>query len=641
MNKTPDQNDAAARPESPAPGANATDAAHAANTAHAHATDAASAAHANAAHATDARKPGRLDVISCGIGFPHDAATLTLLEKAEVLYGSRTLLERCPITEAERRVIGAQARRDASDALAAARAGRRVVALASGDALYHGFGGTLHALAGPEDAITYHPGITAFQAFFHRIGQPWDEARLFSAHGGEEVPAREIAESRLAVAYGGSRHNAADIARAVLAFHPGAARRRAVIAERLGSPDERIIAGTLEDAARLHCGPTSILALFPDTCEEETPLDTQTGPASRLAEEAAPAVSALSGVDCMETIPGDPALSGVDGAETAPDVPASPDVHGVDKAPASQNPGTPGSSPVSGDGRRTDAGGPSPASSFSPQAAPILPLGLPEEDYERENNLITASDVRAVILSRLRLPAWGTLWDIGAGSGSVGLEAAGLRPGLHVCAVERQPGRCALIERNRLRLGVPNYTLYNGDALEAVRALGPSEMMPNGNNQDATTPGQSAPDARPLHQPSPAFPSERTPDAQPPHQSNVLGRDGGPGEGTTLLQKGFPSPGSRPTPLLPDPDRVFIGGGGKDLPDLLDACMERLKPGGLMVAGSVTLESFCALYGWRPGRRVGLCRLDVANERPIAGTHRHLKHQNTITLFIFQKEIPL
>ncbi len=126
-------------------------------------------------------------------------------------------------------------------------------------------------------------------------------------------------------------------------------------------------------------------------------------------------------------------------------------------------------------------------------------------------------------------------------------------------------------------------------------------------------------------------------------KSKVLGKrgDGGPGEGTTLLQKGFPSPGSRPTPLLPDPDRVFIGGGGKDLPDLLDACMERLKPGGLMVAGSVTLESFCALYGWRPGRRVGLCRLDVANERPIAGTHRHLKHQNTITLFIFQKEIPL
>lgn len=61
--------------------------------------------------------------------------------------------------------------------------------------------------------------------------------------------------------------------------------------------------------------------------------------------------------------------------------------------------------------------------------APILALGLPEEAFERENNLITASDVRAVILSRLRLPAWGTLWDVGAGSGSVGLEAAAPAPG--------------------------------------------------------------------------------------------------------------------------------------------------------------------------------------------------------------------
>ena len=91
--------------------------------------------------------------------------------------------------------------------------------------------------------------------------------------------------------------------------------------------------------------------------------------------------------------------------------------------------------------------------------APILTLGLPEEDYERENNLITASDVRAVILSRLRLPAWGTLWDIGAGSGSVGLEAAGLRPNLNVVGIERKPERGAIIKRNRARLGVSNYKM--------------------------------------------------------------------------------------------------------------------------------------------------------------------------------------
>ena len=565
---------------------------------------------------------GRVDVISCGVGFPHDAATLDLLRRADVIYGSRTLLESCPLSGAERRVIGAHARRDASDALDAARTGRRVVALASGDALYHGFGGTLHALAGPEDDIIYHPGITAFQSLFHRIGEPWGEARLFSAHAGEEVPARDIAESRLAVAYGGSRHSAADIARAVLAFHPGAARRRAVIAERLGSPEERIIAGTLEDAARLTCGPTSILALFPDTCGEESPLGREKGPASRLAAQALPGGPASP--DPLDpTSPNTPGPASPDTLGLT-----SPDAPGPDRAPdASEGPGTAHASPFGGDGGRTDADLPSSpsasSSALSPQSAPILPLGLPEEDYERENNLITASDVRAVILSRLRLPAWGTLWDIGAGSGSVGLEAAGLRPGLHVYAVERHPGRCGIIERNRRRLGVPNHTLYKGDALEAVRAPGTASMLPNGNKQATSF-------ASPL-------PETGTPDAPPPHQSKVLGRDGGPGEGITLLQKGFPSPGSS----LPDPDRVFIGGGGKGLPDLLDACMERLKPGGLMVAASVTLESFCALYGWRPGRRVGLCRLDVADERPIAGTHHHLKHRNTITLFIFQKEIPL
>ena len=86
--------------------------------------------------------------------------------------------------------------------------------------------------------------------------------------------------------------------------------------------------------------------------------------------------------------------------------------------------------------------------------APILALGLPEEAFERENNLITASDVRAVILSRLRLPAWGTLWDVGAGSGSVGLERPPCaRPSAYT-ASSATPERCAMIERNRLSMGI-------------------------------------------------------------------------------------------------------------------------------------------------------------------------------------------
>ena len=106
-----------------------------------------------------------------------------------------------------------------------------------------------------------------------------------------------------------------------------------------------------------------------------------------------------------------------------------------------------------------------------PGAAPVLPLGLPADFYEKENNLITAEEVRAVILSKLRLPAWGVLWDVGAGSGSIGLEAAALRPGLSVYGLERQAGRLELMRRNCRRLGCVNYACMQGEAPEALDAL--------------------------------------------------------------------------------------------------------------------------------------------------------------------------
>ena len=486
---------------------------------------------------------GRIDVVSCGIGFPEDAETLGLIGRADVVYGSRALLAACPVEARLTRIIGAKAREDAADALTLCRAGRHVVVLASGDALYHGFGGTLSGMAHPDDAIVYHPGITAFQALFHRLGLPWQDARLFSAHSGEALPARAIAEAPLSVAYAGSRYPAHAIAQAVLKLHPASAGRAAVIAERLGSAEERLFSGPLADLARTECGPTSILLLLPNLwhCVPHT--------VARIAHDTRPD-------------------SGIHGD--------SPISHSI--------------------------------------PAPILTLGLPEEDYERENNLITASDVRAVILSRLRLPAWGTLWDIGAGSGSVGLEAAGLRPNLNVVGIERKPERGAIIERNRARLGVSNYTLHIGDALELIHASSADNLL--------------------------SSPYSETPAAQPPHQSKVLGKRG-EGERRSLLQKGFlsPSPGISPPSLLPPPDRVFIGGGGRGLPKLLEACMERLAPGGIMAASAVTLESFHALSAWSPERRNGLCSLNIAHEQPIAGTSHHLKQQNTIYLFTFQKEI--
>ena len=68
--------------------------------------------------------------------------------------------------------------------------------------------------------------------------------------------------------------------------------------------------------------------------------------------------------------------------------------------------------------------------------------------------LMTKREVRIQLLADLDLPEQGVLWDLGAGTGSVGLEALRLRPALQLLAVERRAGGAQLIEANARRLGV-------------------------------------------------------------------------------------------------------------------------------------------------------------------------------------------
>ncbi len=72
-----------------------------------------------------------------------------------------------------------------------------------------------------------------------------------------------------------------------------------------------------------------------------------------------------------------------------------------------------------------------------PPAGPGLAWGLPEAWFEHRAGMVTKAEVRAVVLGKLRLPASGVLWDVGAGSGSVGIECARLAPGIDVFAIER------------------------------------------------------------------------------------------------------------------------------------------------------------------------------------------------------------
>ena len=77
-----------------------------------------------------------------------------------------------------------------------------------------------------------------------------------------------------------------------------------------------------------------------------------------------------------------------------------------------------------------------------------ITLGLNDEIFLKENHLITPADCRAVILSRLQLEKKGVFWDLGAGSGAVGLEAAGLTD-MQVFSVEKNEKRFEQIKKNK------------------------------------------------------------------------------------------------------------------------------------------------------------------------------------------------
>jgi len=94
-------------------------------------------------------------------------------------------------------------------------------------------------------------------------------------------------------------------------------------------------------------------------------------------------------------------------------------------------------------------------------------FGLDDKDFVQrkpEKGLITKREIRAVSLARMQLRTDSVVWDIGAGSGSVGLEAARLCPQGHVYAIEKNPDDAANALQNRQLLGVSNYTLLNAKA---------------------------------------------------------------------------------------------------------------------------------------------------------------------------------
>jgi len=180
------------------------------------------------------------------------------------------------------------------------------------------------------------------------------------------------------------------------------------------------------------------------------------------------------------------------------------------------------------------------------EPSPGVPfLGVPEDRLAHEAGLITKAEVRAVAIARLQPGPGQVLWDLGAGSGAVGLEAGRLMPGGQVWAVEQHPARAAQIRENRRRLGA----WY----LEVVEARLPGGLE-----------------------------------------------------------------------ALPDPDRVFLGGGGDGLSDIVAAAARRLRPGGRVVVNTVVLERVAAAMAAlrAAGLSADAVQVQISRSRPMPGGQR-------------------
>jgi precorrin-6Y C5,15-methyltransferase (decarboxylating) len=112
---------------------------------------------------------------------------------------------------------------------------------------------------------------------------------------------------------------------------------------------------------------------------------------------------------------------------------------------------------------------------MAPDARPLsLLAGLPDDAFEHDGQL-TKREIRAITLARLAPLPGGTMWDIGAGCGSIAIEWLRATQGGAAIAVERNPERAAIIARNAAALGVPGLQIIADAAPQALAKI-PREL---------------------------------------------------------------------------------------------------------------------------------------------------------------------
>ena len=105
------------------------------------------------------------------------------------------------------------------------------------------------------------------------------------------------------------------------------------------------------------------------------------------------------------------------------------------------------------------------------KTSPALFPGMPDHWFTHEKGLITKAEIRAVSLSRLRLFDRAIFWDLGAGSGSVSIEAGQLVTRGEIYTVEQKAERIRHIHTNRLRFGIGNMQVIHARLPDGIADL--------------------------------------------------------------------------------------------------------------------------------------------------------------------------
>lgn len=187
-------------------------------------------------------------------------------------------------------------------------------------------------------------------------------------------------------------------------------------------------------------------------------------------------------------------------------------------------------------------------------------IGIADEEFATVKKLITKQEVRAVTLAKLQLQDDLVVWDIGAGSGSVSIEASNLVPNGKLFAIEHNPACVSFIRENLKKFVARNVKLIEGDAPAALEDL-------------------------------------------------------------------------------PDPDRVFIGGSGGMLEEVIETVDRRIKPEGLIVLNAVTINTLIKSVEFLEdhGYAVEVTCVNIAKTKPLS-EYKLLEAQNPVYIISASKE---